>query len=230
LASGHLSGRSVEITIPNGLSGRRRPAGVIVHRSRNLSPTDVAKIGVIPVTQPHRTVVDCAGLVPQRALERMVDEAIVRGLARLDRLRETAARVRPRGCRTLEAALAVWVPGPPPGSVPEMTLARALMTTGLPAPDRQHHLVDEATGAHLARFDLAYPEQRVGVEYYGALDHSERQRAQDEDRANRIQSVGWLVFTARKDNIADVARRVEAAVRAGSSARHRAVPQQATVA
>jgi len=216
---GQLSAKTIEITVPYTASGRSRPNGVIVHHSRNLSRVDIAKVGVIPVTHPARTVVDCAGLVArgllaQPTLGLLVDEVIIRRMAGLGRLRDTAARVHPTGCRALEVALAVWIPGPLPGSVPEMTLARALMAAGLPAPKRQHELVDPTTGKTLARFDLAYPQARVGIEYYGGLDHSARQRAHDEDRANRIQSAGWLVFVARKDNLAEVAWRVAQVVTA----------------
>jgi very-short-patch-repair endonuclease len=53
-------------------------------------------------------------------------------------------------------------------------------------------------GEWLARADLAWPAQRVIVEYDGLVHLDEQRRRSDAQRRNLLQEAGWLVivFTA----------------------------------
>jgi very-short-patch-repair endonuclease len=61
---------------------RSRP-GLQIHRSRSL---DAAVHNGLPLTTPARTLHDLAPLLPQRELDRAVEETVIRGLARLEEL------------------------------------------------------------------------------------------------------------------------------------------------
>ena len=68
------NGRSrIEVTVPRAV--RSRP-GIEVHRSR-LPPDEIALIEGIPVTTVPRTLLDMAGVVARRELERAIHEAEV---------------------------------------------------------------------------------------------------------------------------------------------------------
>jgi very-short-patch-repair endonuclease len=64
---------------------------------------------------------------------------------------------------------------------------------GIPRPVCNLDIVVE--GEWLARADLAWPENRVIVEYDGAVHLDERQRRADAARRNLLQDAGWLVIT-----------------------------------
>jgi very-short-patch-repair endonuclease len=60
------------------------PAGVRVHRSRRLDSAERARRQGLPLTSPARTLVDLARVVPERPLERALEEALRLRLLRLD--------------------------------------------------------------------------------------------------------------------------------------------------
>ena len=67
---------AVEVTIVASNSGRRRP-DVQVHHSRDLVPRDLRIHEGLPLTSPARTLLDLAGCLDSRSLERALDEALM---------------------------------------------------------------------------------------------------------------------------------------------------------
>lgn len=62
------------------------------------------------------------------------------------------------------------------------------MAAGLPKPIRQYQLED-------MRFDLAYPDVRIAVEYDSYRHHYGKQAwRRDQARHNRATALGWPVF------------------------------------
>lgn len=72
--------RPIEVTARNA----RRHEGVLVHRSRTLTPADVTRHYGIPVTSPARTLRDLARVLGPPSLTRAVNEARLRRLVRPD--------------------------------------------------------------------------------------------------------------------------------------------------
>jgi hypothetical protein len=179
------------VTIPASASGRF--GGATVHKSK-LARIDVCTVGPIPCTRPARTLVDCAALVSFEALCSLVDPALCRELTDAPRLREAAERASRspgrKGLPRLDEALAVWTPGPLPGSPAEMRLVRRLVAWGFPVPERQITVVDEE-GMFLGRVDVGWSEKRLGLEYDGGEWHTPRQWASDEAREYAIERLGW---------------------------------------
>ena len=69
----------IDVTVPT--RGGRKRAGIQIHRSSGLRPTDLSRTRAIPCTTVARTLLDLAGVLDRRGLERALDEA-----AMLDRL------------------------------------------------------------------------------------------------------------------------------------------------
>jgi hypothetical protein len=181
------------VTVPARSSGRFQ--GAAVHKA-DLGRLDVCTVGPIPSTRLARTLVDCAALVSFEPLCNLVDPALCRELADTAGLREAAARASRspgrKGLPVLEEVLAVWTPGPLPGSPAEMRLVRRLVAWGFPVPERQITVVDEH-GVFLGRVDLGWPGRRLAVEYDGGEWHTPRQWASDEAREYAIEQLRWRI-------------------------------------
>ena len=50
-----------------------------------------------------------------------------------------------------------------------------------------------------ATFDLAYPDERIGIEFDSYRFHSDKQVWKDRQRHNRATALGWLVFHLTAD-------------------------------
>lgn len=216
--------REVEITVPRGRSHRSRLA--TVHEARHLPRCDVTTVDRIPVTHPARTLVDLAGRVPRTVLEDAVDDALVRGLTTLPRLRarlDALGGSGRTGSALLRSVLSCWDTGEMPEEVAEARLRRRLLAHGLPEPAVQHD-VHDAEGRFVARPDLAYPEARVAVELDGFRWHGTPRRfAIDRARARRLAALGWLVVPATPADLAgsgdELAAQIASALREAPAAR-----------
>lgn len=174
---------AIDITVPPGRSGRNAVASV--HRAE-LPRRDCTKIQRVPVTRPHRLLIDLARTVGEAQLREAVDDVLCRRLVTLNHLLEHHLP------RRLTDILAAWTPGALPGSPAEMELVRALLAAGLPDPVRQHWI--EAASA---RVDLAYPESRVAIELDSFRWHGGLQAfSHDRSRGNRIVAAGWRLLRA----------------------------------
>jgi hypothetical protein len=68
------------------------PAGVVVHHSGRLHPSDATRHQGIPVTSPARTLLDLATTLPPRDLQRAVEEAQILNLVTDHSLNEQFSR------------------------------------------------------------------------------------------------------------------------------------------
>jgi len=175
--------------------GSRRVAldGVVHHRAER---DEITVHRRVPVTTMARTLVDI------NASEQVVDDALRRGLLRVEELAACVDRLDHRGRRRtggIRRVLADRIPGHRPAANNwERWLAGVLRQAGLPAPTRQHPVV---VGGRRRYLDLAYPAERVGIEFDGFAEHSLIRSTFDDDRArdNDLRLAGWLVlhFTSR---------------------------------
>jgi very-short-patch-repair endonuclease len=182
---------------------KRRPrlAGVIVHESQDLIPSDIIEIDGIPTTKPVRTLIDVGCLVDAATLETWLDQCIREGcasIARVEKRRREVARpgrngVGPMGVLLRERVRRQRVTH----SGFEVRLSRLLEDHGFARPERQFRVCDDH-GGFVAQVDLAYPAFRTALEADSLTWHSSR-RSFDGDRArwNRIKAAGFevLVFT-----------------------------------
>ena len=193
----------IEITTAPGR--RVRAEGVRQHRTGSVRRAEVVRLRGIPITTVARTLVDCGGRVRPDELGRVVDDALRRRLVHLADLlhchgnRHTAAMAR---------VLAERAPGHDPGgSDRELRVARTLVAGGLPPPVPQHTVL---LPGRTCRLDLAYPDDRIAIEFDGWDAHGTFEAFHgDRERARLLVAAGWRVVqvtarTAPADLVRDV--------------------------
>lgn len=168
--------------------GHIRPhPGLLVHRGRVLG-ADRATAAGCRVTSARRTAWDLARRLDLDEAVVAVDALAFRGhFDPAELLARRAAEPGTPGCRRLDAV--VSCADRRAESPMETRMRLALHHAGLPAPQVQHRLVDR--GEVVARFDLAYPEARLAIEY----DGEEHEDDLDRRRDIRTGRLGW--YTAR---------------------------------
>ncbi|MGY1763906.1 DUF559 domain-containing protein [Geodermatophilus sp. SYSU D00779] len=200
----------VHLTVSRGEWVRNRPDR-IVHCSA-VPPAETRQLRGVTVTSPSRTWVDLAAAVPPPALLAVTDQMFARGFPEDEFPAVLRRAVGRRGVATARRVLP-WA-DPLAGSPMESVLRWLLLEAGLPRPVLQH-VVRDAGGRFLGRVDLAWPEQRVAVEFDGDVHRDRRVFVDDLRRQNGLVLAGWTVlrFTS-----ADVLGRPEAVVRASGDA------------
>lgn len=183
--------RSTDGPIELILAGRQvRPRpGVKLHEVKTLGPRDTQVLSGIPITSPARTFLDIAADLELRALERGLDEAIVRHLVtRHAVLRMVQANSGRPGCGRLRALA-------DPARQTSMTRSEAeerflmlVRRAGLPVP---------AANARLGRYevDFLWRRERLVVEIDGFAFHSSRAALErDHRRDAELQAAGYMVI------------------------------------
>ncbi|SET85888.1 DUF559 domain-containing protein [Geodermatophilus poikilotrophus] len=195
----------VHLTVPRRGRVRSR-ADRVVHCSRVPTP-EVRQLGGVTVTSPSRTWLDLAAVVPPPALLAVTDQMLARRFPEDEFPVVLGRAVGRRGVVTARRVLP-WA-DPLAGSPMESVLRWLLLQAGLPRPVLQH-VVRDAGGRFLGRVDLAWPEQRVAVDFDGEVHRDRRVFVDDLRRQNGLVLAGWTVlrFTS-----ADVLGRPEAVAR-----------------
>ena len=194
-------GDVVTVVVPPDVQWRG-PAGVRVHRAA-VPPRDVA-IGAddeLRCTTVLRTAWDVAALERTSTAVGVLD-ALVRarlvGHADLGRLlHEGAGRWGVTRARRVFGLVDGRAESPP-----ESWVRVACALGGLPAPVPQYQVVHD--GAWLARVDLAWPEQRLIVEYEGEHHFEGVQIVRDDLRLARLLDAGWRVIRLSAADLRDL--------------------------
>jgi hypothetical protein len=179
----------VEVIVPPG----HRPRSTDRLRPHTGSPpaAEIRTVGRLRVTTPPRT---CWDLVRWRGLVDgvvLTDRLLDAGALFAGELDKYAAEHREsRWGARFEQAVRLTDGGAE--SPPESELRVRLVLAGLPPPVVQHNVF--AGGRFVARVDLAWPAQRVAVEYDGAWHGAPAQLHADRRRLNRLVAAGWTVL------------------------------------
>jgi hypothetical protein len=180
----------------------RGPRGVRVHRT-GLAADDVLSLedGGIRVSTALRTAWDVAALETVPNAVAILDGMVAAGRLDLARCRRLADGARGRWRTSRVAKVLPLVDGrsqSPPESWVRVACARA----GLPVPVPQFAVV--AGGEFLGKADLAWPEQRLLVEYEGAYHFEGVQIARDDRRYERMIAAGWRVIRLSSADLRDM--------------------------
>jgi hypothetical protein len=195
------------VTVPRLSSGRF--AGAEVHHA-TVAAADRCRLERLPTTGVARTVLDCAALLDQEALDAMVDAALGRNLTTYRRIRAAWDRAgKVRGGRRIEAAISPFEGNVRMGSEKEAHVLRRFHEWGLPAPVCQYEIRDE-NGRFLARVDFGWPAWRFGLEYLGDEPHAPRRWGRDDRRLRRIEDVGWRIEQADRGDVRPSSTRLRA--------------------
>jgi hypothetical protein len=186
-----------------------RRAGVIGHRIAPDRATILERWGV-PASTPAAAWVDCGSLLTIDQLVVLGDAIVTEPRCRttIDDLRAALARAGARtGVRKLRTAIGLIRVG---AGSPQETRARlAIVRAGLPEPELQVEIRDEA-GWFVGRVDMAYRRERIVIEYEG--DHHRTDAEQwghDLRRHREAERLGWVVVRWSRS---DLTRHLGAAI------------------
>ena len=189
----------------------RRPGAFTTHRLRGTPPVPFVHRRV-PTTNPLRTLIDLAGVVPAATLDQAVDRAIASKLVTVEGIRAELDRVAKKGRKGAGAMRAAlhrrgMNEGPHP-SVLEARFHRLLKQGGITPIATE--VVEGPNGEYRIDCLLA---PNVGVEVDGHTFHSTpEQKAYDERRRNEIRMRDMFLLVYQWSDITHDGRRVLAEI------------------
>ncbi|MGI9584160.1 MAG: hypothetical protein ACR2N7_01050 [Acidimicrobiia bacterium] len=165
--------------------------GVRVFRCHDLLDRHVVTVDRLPITTAARTLIDLSGVVTRPRLEYLVDDALASRTVDLDELSmvlgDVARRGKP-GVTQFRKVLESRAGDPPSTSVLEAKGNRLLISNGL-AGFRTEYSIPWAPEQ---RFDVAYPEDRVAIEWDSRRWHSQVDAFDSDRNRDRLATVnGW---------------------------------------
>jgi hypothetical protein len=181
---------TTDVTSPVG-GGRNRP-GILAHRSP-LEPRETSTVRAIPCTSVERTLLDLAGEVDPRSLERAIERAEILRVLDWRELRRTADKAGPRpGVAALRAAVRATAVAPPPTrSELEHLFLELCRRAGLQRPSV--NCLIELTDGRLEA-DFHWRQARLIVEVDGWETHGTRAAfTRDRRRDQRLTVGGYRV-------------------------------------
>jgi very-short-patch-repair endonuclease len=177
---------------------RPRTAGVLGHRALE---TPTISFRGLPVTQPEWLLLELASILT-------VDELIVAGdglvrrkraLSTLGQLQATAVTLDGRNIRKVRTAIRDVRSGT--DSPMETRLRLLLIRARLPEPVTGY-TIRNANGDFVGTPDLCYVEQRIAIEYEGAVHRDDpRVFAEDILRRELMQEADWYVIRVISDHV-----------------------------
>lgn len=198
-----------EIMVPGG-DCREHP-GLRVHRDQ-LGDDEIVTASGLVVTSALRTAYDLARWSP--LVEGVVAADALGRIGRFgpDALLQCSDRY-PRARWRKRVGMVADLMDPRAGSAMETRSRLLLVLRGLPRPELQYQVLDEL-GAHVALLDMAYPEDRVGMEFDGRYHQEGAAFRADLARHNRLVALGWRVLRASSADVLRYPDRFAAQVRA----------------
>jgi len=209
------------VTVPR--SATHRFPGVTVHRTDDLLTSHVGRLSGCSVTNLERTVFDLASLVGESTLAQIVDDLVTGGRTSIARLETVVLDVGGRG-RAGTSVMRELVASRQAGTDPDATPLERLGLAALSEAEISGFESQYSPAfAPSWRFDVAFPDQRLAIEWDSRRWHT---RVDDFDRDRQRDRVaatnGWVVirFTMQdlKDKPDEVIEQVTKALAARSTA------------
>jgi len=169
------------VTIP-AQTGRKRRAGIRIHRSSTLPPAEMTVHRGIPITTPLRTVIDVATTLKGRPLEQALDRAEQLHLVDFAELQHARSP-------SLQAVLSHYTPG---STLTRSTLEERFLQLcddhGLPRPETN-------TRIEGIEVDFVWRDAKLIVEVDGYASHrSPAAFERDRERDVLLTVAGWRVM------------------------------------
>jgi hypothetical protein len=181
---------SAEIHVRIPIASTLQMSGIRTHEIRGTAAVS-RRVG-LPVTSPEQTFLDMATYLDLVQLVVLADRLVRRGVTTPERLLAAARAWSGPNSAVLRRAAGLVRCGV--DSAPESRLRMLMVLAGFPEPVVNHVIRDDVTGDWLRRFELAYPELRLAVEYEGRL-HREEDEVWDADieRREDLDRRSWRV-------------------------------------
>lgn len=211
----------VEISVSRDHRWRHGPP-VIAHHGKPFDSCDVVRIQGIPCAGLARTLAEIGTVVERGEVRRALTDARRRKVS-LQWLHVTVARLhRPGQCGTgvlMRELASIPSEGRVSESWFEELIAEIVSDPSLPGVQRQYELRRE-DGSFVARFDLAMPSIRLGLEAHSRQFHfGPDAEPLDEDRDMAASTCGWEISylgwyaTKRPSEVVAIIRQIAAARR-----------------
>lgn len=186
----------VHLSVPED-APRSERRGLCAHRA---SGDDVTMLAGMPVSSAIQCFRELAavgvGLVDLVVLG---DSLVRAGALEIDDLRQVAPTWIGRGAKAARRAVTFVRTGV--DSPQETRLRMLLVLAGLPEP-QVNLILRAADGTWRMRFDLAYPDLKIIIEYDGRQHGwSGQQWKRDARRREELDQMGWRVITVHSDGI-----------------------------
>ena len=177
---------------------------VLVHRTTTLPSLDVVRREGIPVTAPHRTVIDLCAVVSPQLVEQSLDMFLVRGQTEVDFLWRRLNRIGSQGrCGTarLRRMLAERAGRLiHPGSSSETRLLSLLRDNGVIGACPQIEIFDG--DSFVARPDVVFEDVKLVIEVDSWTWHTDKARRRaDARRQNQLERLGNTVLRFFREDV-----------------------------
>lgn len=185
--------RLVHVTSIRPASQVRRPD--VVGHHVTAERTQVTRRWGVRASAPAQLFVECGTVLGHGALV-AIGDAIVTDARCATTIDDLARTVRRRsGARGIVAVrLALEQVRVGSGSAKETESRLAISDSGLPEPELQVDIVDEF-GVFVGRADMAYPAQRIVIEYEGDHHRTDAEQwGRDVRRYREFERLGWTVL------------------------------------
>lgn len=184
-----------EVTSPH--TDLPRIEGVDLHRAVRLRPFERTVVRGIPVTAPGKTALDYCAVTPLHIASEVIAEAVVTKLLKPEAVVSTLERSTGRGIRgtTKLRSIALLLDEIAElESVLELHGARELELARMPRGVPQYELV--CSDGRLVRFDRAWPEVRLGLDFDGKRWHgTPARKKRTRQRHDSIVASDWEHLT-----------------------------------
>ncbi|WP_374009969.1 DUF559 domain-containing protein [Leifsonia sp. LS-T14] len=174
-------------------------SGVIGHVARRAHTT--LRNG-LPLTSPAATWLDLAATLRRHELVAVGDYLLAQGLTTAEELAEALDdALGRRGVAAARLALPLLREG---SESPAESALRVVLHDAGVVPPCLNYRIHSREGTFVARVDMAYPDQRLVIEYEG--DHHRIDRDQwhkDIRRQARLEDLGWRVIRATAADLTD---------------------------
>jgi len=170
--------------------------GVIVHRSRDLRPEHITRVGPLSITTPVRTLVDLGQVEPWFVVRDLLEHLVARRITTIGAAHAALLLHSKRGrsgCGALRRVLEQRaLLDRPTASTLEAAFAELCQLYGLPAPRYQHPVTVAGTDRWI---DFAYPDLMLAIEVDGFEFHATAKGfSADRVRGNDLALAGWTVL------------------------------------
>jgi very-short-patch-repair endonuclease len=186
---------TIDVTVPTR-AGRAKREGIRLHCVRRLDPADVTELKGIPITSPGRTLVDLNAVVPERLVERALEQAYILRLLRPGELEGAIERAPGRKTRALRRLIAA--------ERRTSTITRSELEERFLALIRRGGLPDPEVNVRLHGYevDFLWREHRRVIEVDGHAFHSTRQATtRDRRKDDDLEAAGYRVTRFTADQI-----------------------------
>ena len=168
----------------------------------------------LAVSSPARVFCEMASVLALPDLVAVADHIIHRE-RRLATITELADRIaaRDRISRSRLLPVALGYADERAESRPESLVRMHCVLAGLPRPIANHEVTNPVTGRPV-RFDLAWPDRKIAVEYHGDHHRERDQWRRDLTRKAQLEADGWTIVELNGDDLRsphEVVARIRAA-------------------